>query len=308
MTLSIKPCPPAGSGVHRWLLSAANSCRNFGFSEADTFNFLEEKSRNCGRTVSHSEFRDAIRTAYQTAWIPGRPGQVLSKSNSGWPSTNLAKVSSIVAGGFGLGDLRAESPCRLASLSTEGIIDQSFPGNQFLCVARRKPADARTLPRGAWRGRLAESSFIVPSPMSTPMGTTKDGRRSPRCLDNVGQRRFLVVEFDSGTPDSQAARLWHLAERMPFVLAVHSGGKSIHGWFFVEGTPENHLLGFMRSAVALGADPATWTRCQLVRMPGGLRDNGQRQMILYFNPYVIAPRMSPAVSGPDQFGACASQP
>ena len=308
MTLSIKHCPPAGSGVHRWLLSAANSCRHFGLSEADTFDFLEEKSRNCGRTVSHSEIRDAIRTAYQSASIPGRPGLVSPKPNSGWPSTNLAKVSSIVAGGFGLRDLRAESPSLPESLSTEGVIDQIIPGNPYICVARKKPADSRTLPREVWRGRLSDSSLIVPSPMSSPMGTTKDGRRSPRCLDNVGPRRFLVVEFDSGTLDSQAARLWHLAERMPFVLAVHSGGKSIHGWYFVAGTPENHLLGFMRFAVMLGADQATWTRCQLVRMPGGLRDNGQRQMILYFNPYVIAPRVSPVVSDPDKIEVRASQP
>ena len=308
MTLSIKACPQAGSGVHRWLLSAANSCRNSGMSEADTFDFLEAKSRNCGRTVSHSEIRDAIRTAYRTASIPGRPGLVPPKLNSGWPSVNLVLISSILGSGFGLANLQAESPIPLASLSTEGVINQIIPGNPYLCVARRKPADARTLPREAWRGRLAESSFMVPSPMAAPMGTTKDGRRSPRCLDNVGPRRFLVVEFDSGTLDSQAALLWNLAERMPFVLAVHSGGKSIHGWFFVEGTPENHLLSFMRSAVTLGADPATWTRCQLVRMPGGTRDNGQPQPVHYFNPYVITPRMSPAVSGPDKFEARASQP
>ena len=31
------------------------------------------------------------------------------------------------------------------------------------------------------------------------------------------------------------------------------------------------LLRFFRYAVSLGADRATWTRCQLVRMPDGTR-------------------------------------
>ena len=40
----------------------------------------------------------------------------------------------------------------------------------------------------------------------------------------------------------------------------------------------------MRYAVSLGADPATWTRSQFVRMPEGRRDNGQRQTAYFFNP------------------------
>ncbi len=39
----------------------------------------------------------------------------------------------------------------------------------------------------------------------------------------------------------------------------------------------------MRYAVSLGADPATWTRSQFVRLPGGVRDNGKRQPVLFFN-------------------------
>ena len=72
-----------------------------------------------------------------------------------------------------------------------------------------------------------------------------------------------------------------------YALVVHSGGKSLHGWFYCAGQPEEELRKFMRYAVSLGADPATWTRCQLVRLPGGLRDNGQRQTVLFCNPAVL---------------------
>jgi len=36
--------------------------------------------------------------------------------------------------------------------------------------------------------------------------------------------------------------------------------------------------------VRLGADESLFDMSKLVRMPGGTRDNGQRQTVLYFNP------------------------
>ncbi len=123
--------------------------------------------------------------------------------------------------------------------------------------------------------------------MSARTGRTKDGRISARTLENTGPRRFLIVEQDGGTPDEQAGILLHLAKKAPLALAVFSGKKSIHGWFYCQGQPEERLKSFMQYAVSLGADPATWTRCQLVRMPDGTRDTGARQTIFYFNPEVI---------------------
>jgi hypothetical protein len=127
-------------------------------------------------------------------------------------------------------------------------------------------------------------SLIVPSPMSAVTGLTQDGRPSEHTLSNTGDRRFLVIEQDSGTLDDQAGVLLHLKRKAPMVLAVHSGSKSIHGWFYCQGKDEEFLKRFMRYAVALGADRATWTRSQFVRMPDGLRDTGARQTIFYFDP------------------------
>jgi hypothetical protein len=92
---------------------------------------------------------------------------------------------------------------------------------------------------------------IVPSPMSAQTGMTQDGKESEHTLSNTGARRFLVIEQDGGNADEQAAILLHLAARAPLVLAVHSGSKSIHGWFMAAGQPEERLRRFMRDAVAL---------------------------------------------------------
>jgi hypothetical protein len=129
--------------------------------------------------------------------------------------------------------------------------------------------------------------LIVPSPMTARTGVTQEGKESAHSLANTGPRRFLVIEFDTGSMDQHAARLLHLGGKAPMALAIHSGGKSLHGWFYCAGQAEERLLRFMRYAVALGADPATWTRSQFVRMPDGTRDNGKRQAIFFFNPGVV---------------------
>jgi hypothetical protein len=70
----------------------------------------------------------------------------------------------------------------------------------------------------------------------------------------------------------------------PMTLAVSSGGKSIHGWWYVQGQPESSLKSFHNLAVKYGADPRTWWPSQFVRMPDGTRQNGLPQPVYYFNP------------------------
>ena len=169
---------------------------------------------------------------------------------------------------------------------TEKIIDALFPGNALLCVGRNN-SDFNTQSREEWRGKLAALQVIVPNPMTKRIRRTQDGKESAHTLESTGPRRFLVVEQDSGTIDEQSAVLLHLGQHGPLAVAVHSGSKSIHGWFYCVGQPEEKLRAFMRYAVTLGADRATWTRSQFVRMPDGTRGNGKRQSVYYFNANVI---------------------
>ncbi len=165
---------------------------------------------------------------------------------------------------------------------TEAIIDRLFPGNPLLCCGKSN-SDFDTKPREDWRGKMSALALIVPSPMSAVTGQTKDGKESKHTLANTGARRFLICEFDTGTADEHAALLIHLAGYAPLVCAVHSGGKSLHGWFYVHGQPDAKIEKFFRYAVSLGADHTTWTRCQFVRMPDGTRDNGKRQTVFFTN-------------------------
>src|SRR5262249_37018739 len=152
----------------------------------------------------------------------------------------------VIATGFDLVDLWEISPVRFGDnrSHTEEIIDALFPGNPLLCAGRSN-CDFETRLRSEWRGRLAVLQLIVPSPMTKPIGHTQEGKESAHTLENTGRRRFLVIEQDGGTIDEQAAVLLHLAERAPLAVAVHSGSKSIHGWFFCEGEQEEKLRSFM---------------------------------------------------------------
>ena len=195
----------------------------------------------------------------------------------------------IAATGVGLVDLWEMSPVRFEDNDShcEETVDTLFPGNPLLCCGKSS-FDFATRSREEWRGQLTQLQLIVPSPMLARTGRTQDGKESEHSLENTGPRRFLVIEQDAGTVDEQTAILVHLAtHRAPLALAVHSGSKSLHGWFFCAGQCENKLHEFMRYAVTLGADRATWVRSQFVRMPDGTRDNGSRQVVYFFNPGVI---------------------
>jgi hypothetical protein len=248
----------------------------------DIREMLENAATTCGRRVSTREIADAVRHSQTSAFRPA------SAQHQPWPAVNHEQREAVIATGFGLVDLWEISPVRFEDNAshTEEIIDQLFPGNPLLCVGAATH-DCHAARRNEWHGRLASLPLIVPSPMTAPTGRNQNGEVSNRCLANTGERRFLIVEFDTGTTDEHAALLLHLAQRAPLALAVHSGKKSLHGWFCCAGVTGEKVSRFFRYAVSLGADRATWTRCQLVRIPDGKRDNGKRQTVYFFNPSVI---------------------
>jgi hypothetical protein len=235
-----------------------------------------------------------------------------------WPLPDLAEIERIALRGPNLVQLRAVSPLKFADKGrfTGWILSRLFAADSLLCLAGSQRSSI-TLPLSEWLTHHLELySFLVPSPMSCEEGLTLDGRESYRALSNTGPRRYLVIEFDfselakdgretSYAPliralrvkgisalDAQSALLWHLAEllpNLPLVMVVFSGRISLQGWFYVSGQEEADLELSMRLAVSLGADHATWTRCQLVRLPDGTRFDaaglpvaGQR--VEYFNP------------------------
>lgn len=253
-------------------LSLKKRCLNLGHSRAITY----KKADRADGVAAQSLLR-------------GKPKPV------DWPKTDRRALDRVLESEFSLYDLWDCSPVRITAEkpATEEIIDTLFPGKPLLCCGWNLWR-WDTKPRESWRGALSRIQFLVPSPMRAMQGVTLEGNISCRTLDNVGDRRFLVVEFDLTEPlgdasyqDASAALHLHLGQHAPLTLVVDSGGKSLHGWYYCAGQSEATVLRFMRYAVSLGADPMTWVRSQPIRMPDGLRDNGRRHTVYFFNPKQI---------------------
>ena len=305
--------PKTGEGVHYWLPSAARKMRGAGASESEIFDVLRGAVAHCGRVVPDIEIRNAINLVFNTESTPrasqGRYSMPLNYSEtytrayrtdtSAYRTYTRPKIPkmainrklhmSITSNGHGIDDLIGLSPIFTEHGETqkpEDYLSELFREDEYLCVAKNGPQTAKTQIFSDWKGSLADCAFIVPSPMTSQTGKNKEGKQTARCLDNTGKRRHLVIESDTNSPDEQASVLLHLDKFAPLVMAVSSGSKSIHGWYYVEGM-ESKVRAFMAYAQTLGADPATLLKCQLVRMPAGTRENGAAQTVLYFNPLNI---------------------
>jgi hypothetical protein len=266
--------PQKGGGLNQWLFKAAKFFTSHGSPE----NAVELLAKlTSADQVPRAEISRTVRNA--CGWAPSEPNAPR------WPIVNEIARQAILRGEpFSVTELKACSPAIGERLTAGEIVGSLFPGDPLLCCGASNAVFA-TAKWSEWQldNELPRLSLIVPSAMSAKEGLTKEGRVSAHTLANTGPRHYLVIEQDEGTLDEQAAILTHLARKAPLVLAVHSGGKSIHGWFQALGYSEEQLKEFMRYAVSLGADRATWTRSQFVRMPGGTRENGKRQEILHFN-------------------------
>ena len=277
----LRNCPKAGSGVHRWIFNSALQLTKYT-DPNPAFELIRSSSDGCERFVPDREIRDAISTASSTVPLSKRK-QTTKKPK--WPSKNEEQIEAITEDGEGLAELWESSPIRFDDDAphTEEVIDPLFPDNPLLCTGS-SPYKFGTKAREEWRGKLASMQLIVPSPMTERAGLTKRGKKSAHSLDNTGPRKFLVIEFDEGTFDEHAAILIHLAQQAPLVMALMSGNKSLHGWFYIERSPEKLQLSFMRYAVSLGADPQLWVRSQFARIPDGFRvDKEKLQSVIYLN-------------------------
>ena len=331
----VKQGPISGveGGCHRWVYRTAKAIhyyrRQHKLTGEHIFAVLRRGADDYERPVPDSEIQDAISSAIRHL---EDPDYQTANAEKAWPDPDFERVHEIATAGFGFRDLQVASPVNLSSepVTSDQVVSHLFSyktgiNDPLICAAEDETTSV-TKPLSQWlqgeswlNGKLSQQSFLVPNRMTKPKGINQKGELSARCLDNTGPRDYLVIECDISkfdrnkmptrwkpliekweergltVADASAAILWHLHQFVPLVLAVHSGGKSIHGWFPVHGVEEDRLRPFMQHAVMLGADSATWTRCQFVRMPGGTRENGKRQKIHYYDPETIGKRWEVAI-------------
>lgn len=272
------------------------------------FFLLKLVTEDCGRLVPDKEIWDAIHNSKTVAWRPNNGTPIFVAAEKGEP--DLDAIDAIVRSGWSVYDIWEQSPVRLEGSNAELIIDTVFPGNPLLCVAKSASVFA-TRRRETWRKRyMSTLPLIVPNPMIAVEGLTQHGTLSEHTKAATAKRVYQVVEFDfseksrDGSKDTVfapvvrgwkadgieitdacAALILYLKLFLPTLVVVcFSGGKSIHAWFRVFELSADEQTLFMDFAVNCGADPATRCKSQFVRIPDGLRDNGEPQAAYYLDP------------------------
>jgi hypothetical protein len=190
-------------------------------------------------------------------------------------------------------DLISDSPVPPPDAPAEALAHLFIP-DELVCVAKEFKS-ARTLPLSVWLELdedLRKYQFVVPHPMTSKKGETKDGRMSSRTFSNTGKRRRIVCDFDEPKAEMQPSLIVHLSKYCGGdpELILTSGGKSLHAWWRIDDWPDEYIERFEDEAARVGADPALLgeaRKCQPVRLPAGTRNNGKSQSILFWNPSPI---------------------
>lgn len=263
-------------GVEHWNSVAqgvANTLKNDDWTQEEVREVLTKSAQTYRDTVKERDIERVV----TKAWDEKPPIRMVK-----WPSFDRAafeELPKVTEPDF-LGDYGPPE-----TQEPWGVLELLFPGDPLLCLATRKQDVFQTRQLSEWKADGIQNNFIVPSPMRARTGVTQDGKKSGRCLDNTGERKFLVIESDELARDEQWTLISHLAHLAPLIMVLDTGNKSLHAWFRCDGNigTEEH---FMTLAVRLGADKATWTACQLVRLPGGSHDKTEQpHKVLVFRPY-----------------------
>lgn len=313
----IDACPVAGGGLNFELCKVANELRHNVDAQRGLeilTNLAIERGRP--RHTAASEARRLV----DSKW--NRDGRTAATPIIRAPKTpaNLDKIRRIVSESTEtLASLRDQSLINVDACdgdATDDIIDLLFPDADTIFVGSLNTGTAGTHAELYRDGlKLHKLSHIVPNPLRFRYAydamTGEPGLA--RQLGNIRYRRWLVIEFDATkfardkvtptfwqplieewerrgiTPkDAQARLILKLAgygNRLGMI--VDSGDKSLHAWFPAFTWPKSRQDRFMGYAMSIGADPATRTPSQLVRMPHGTRADGTRQLVHYLDPQVL---------------------
>lgn len=272
--------PPPHDGVNLWVMSSARKCQIAGLSEGEAEQAIMAFQGQTRRPIKQNEVIRAIQKAYNTTLAPSASYTPAPKLKWEPSKTRQSRYRSVPVG-FAAVDIWEASPDVMdGGVTQKMILDWLFPDPDGLVCVGKSAYEFYTAPISKFKN-LMETQFIVPCYMTKREGVTQDGKPSMHCLDNTGPRRYCVVDLDEPSASEHPSIIWQIRKTFDLVMVLSSGGKGLHAWFNV---PEDVEEDFWDSVIPLGADPALMrNRSSFVRMPMGLRDNGMRQGVLYFD-------------------------
>ena len=143
---------------------------------------------------------------------------------------------------------------------------------------------------------LEHFHFFNPSTFKKVEGTANplnNDKVSTRCNANVKLRKYMVLEFDYKETDpngfKNAERFNTFAMTManfaPLVMAVDTGGKSVHYWYEVGETAKSIKDRFFQIACLHGADSRLGVKSQIARLPNtpASKEGRGKQSVIYLD-------------------------
>jgi len=126
-SLTVKPCPASGDGVHNWLFHAACCAVEAGMTNEQAVEIIESMMTRPPNPAT--EIEDALRSARGE-----RNGPSVI-----WPQVNDEQVEAIAQNGMRVLDFWKESPfpMRVGESRAEEVIDILFPSNPWLCIGQK---------------------------------------------------------------------------------------------------------------------------------------------------------------------------
>lgn len=295
--------PAPGHGCHVSLLGVANLGVMAGLNHAEIFDGIRKNIRPGNRKVSNREIEEAIQKA-----VLDHGGGIYTPRPRPQPVTKNGKsvFQKIIAQGKIQDevDLWESSPLRLWDKPEADpvlLLSTLYKPTDLVFIGERiqKGIVGQTI-RTAWKwieyfqngGKT--SAYIIPNPLTGKPTTKKSGdEETLRGDGNIAEYRFCVVEFDN-LPRGDQIRFWS-AIKLPVVVLLDSGGKSIHAWLDVskiakvtspvqwEAEVKSRL--YDRILTPLGVDGACSNEARLSRLPGHYRtEKSAFQRILWVSP------------------------
>ena len=293
------------NGIHHHHMVLASYCKGVGVDESVAVHLLYDKYKEKPqrRTLQFNEIENAVANAYKSSPISIKTfGQGIvvtpqfekTSSDSFWnnemplpkvESSPLAIKRAIKKSLWTREDMFEDSPFRLWECKPAEILSLLFDPTDLICCG--SVSKFKTLTTEEWLKEEDMGEQIVPNPSRVKVGVNKQGKRSEHCRDATGERKYIVIESDdeSLSFEEKASLIRYLRDeaKAELKMIVHSGGKSLHGWFNATGNPK-HDWEFMKVACILGSDPRMWLPEQLARTPNAVRGkNNLIQKTLYFD-------------------------
>lgn len=300
--VALRTIPAPGAGCHPYLLSVANLGTFAGLGPDQVFNDIRGAIPTGGRRVPASEIRKTVDKAFRdhqggTFTPRPRPKPVVSDGKAALRKIiSQSKISDEV-------DLWESSPLRLLDDPAKDhilLLRTLYEPDDLIFIGDRHDRGIvqKTIRTVAdWISYFqdggATSPFIIINPLTGEPAPTKGGGkktlRGDFCIKNF---RYCLIEFDNLNRENQI-KFW-AAVKLPIVVLIDSGNKSIHGWINVQRlakveTPEQwqtEIKGrlYDRILKPLGVDVTCSNPARLSRLPGHWRDKEAIQRILWLSP------------------------